>query len=193
MTSIFDPRWAVDKIFPDPSREAGKSLDRIPNETNKYGQPFFEAGASALPGYKDFMDHLMRNPDQILNMLGQGYKESPGFQWNKKEGEGAINNAQAAGGMLGSPQHQQMAGEMATNLASKDYNEYMDRILKGLGIGTQGTGDIVKGGQVAGSDMAKRISDYLTNKSTLQYAGTASQNNIVGDLIGGALKFAGGK
>lgn len=179
-------------LFPNPAKGAEKALNQIPGQTNKYGQPFFEAGAGALPGYREFMDHLMRNPDQLMNMLGQGYKESPGYQWNLKQGQNAIENASAAGGMAGTPQHQQMAGQLATNLASKDYGDYMDRILKMLGLGAAGTGDIVKGGQTAGSDMASRIAEYLTNKSNLQYAGQASQNKMTGDLLGGAMKLVGG-
>lgn len=181
-----------DYMFPNPAKEAGKTLDKIPGQTNKYGQPFFDAGVSSLPGYKEFMERLMQHPDEVMNMLGKGYTESPGYQWNLKQGTEAINNANASGGMLGTPQHEQMAGEMATGLASKDYNEYMDRTLKTLGIGAQGTGDIVKGGQTAGSDMANRIVEYLTNKSNVEYAGTANQNNMTGDLLGGILKLLGG-
>jgi hypothetical protein len=191
MTSIFDPRWALDQAFPDPSRDAGKYLDKIPGQTNKYNEPFFNAGAGQLPQLQDIYQRLLSNPDEIMKMLGQGYQQSPGYQWNLKQGTEAINNANAAGGMLGTPQHEQMAAEMATGLASQDYQKFMDHIMQLFSGGVTGSQTMANQGQAAGNDMANRIAEYLKNQATLKYTGQQSRNDMTGSLLGGALKFAG--
>lgn len=190
---IFDPRYLFDKAFPDPSREAGKSLDKIPGQTNQYEQPFFNAGSGQLPQLNDIYKQLMSDPSKIMDMLGKGYKESPGYQWNLKQGTEAINNANAAGGMLGTPQHEQMAGEMASGLASQDYQKFMDHIMNLFQGGVTGSQTMANQGQAAGSDIASRIAKYLTDQATLKYTGQQSRNDMIARLIGTGASVATGK
>jgi hypothetical protein len=173
----------VEAIFPNPSKEAVKPLNQIPSEVKPLYQPYVDAGKTALPGYQDMMKKLMENPQEFLDMIGKTYKQSPGYDWNVKQGQSAVGNANAAGGMAGTPQHEQMNAEMTEGLASKDYNEYMDRAMKALGIGASGTGDIVKQGASSSGDLAKIIADYLGSKSNLLYTGGANQNTETGGLI----------
>ena len=174
-------------MFPDPSKGAMGDLNKIPSTIKPYYDPYINAGNSALPGYQDFMNQLMRNPDQIMKMLGAGYQQSPGYKFNLEQGTNAINNASAAGGMLGTPQHQQIAGEMASGLASKDYGDYMDRALKMLGLGAQGTGGLIQQGGQMSSDLATALAQALMSKSNLRYAGQANQNQQTGSLIGNVI------
>lgn len=189
---IFDPQYMMNKIFPDPSREAGKSLDRIPGETNQYSQPFYDSGKNQLPQLNDIYKQMMSDPNKLMEMLGGGYKESPGYQWNLKQGQAAMTNANAAGGMLGTPQHEQMAGEMATGLASQDYQKFMDHIMGLFTGGVTGSQSMASQGQQAGSDMASRIQKYLTDQATLKYTGQQSRNDTISSLIGGGMKLLGG-
>lgn len=181
-----------DTYFPDPTKQAGKTLDRIPGQMKQYYDPYVKAGQNAIPGYQDMMSLLMTNPDEFLNRIGQGYKKSPGYDWNLKQGEAGIENAQAAGGMLGSPQHEQENAEMASGLASKDYNEYMNRAMQGLGIGAAGTGNIFNTGANMSSDLATSIANILSGKANLQYAGQEGRNKRTGDMMGMISKFAMG-
>ena len=162
--------------YKNPAKSANETLDQIPGKTKEYMTPWYEAGKNALPGYTEFMQQMMQHPDQIINMLGQGYKKSPGYDWNLKQGQMAIGNAKAAGGMLGTPQHEQESAEMAQGLASKDFNTYMDRVMQGLGIGAGGVGGIVSQGAKSGESLADMIAKVLGQKAQNQFAGTAGEN-----------------
>jgi len=184
------------KLFPNAAKGAEGPLNQIPGQITPYYQPYVDAGKNALPGYQDIMQKLLSNPQDFINQLGQGYQKSPGYDWRLNQGENAINNANAAGGMLGSPQHQQQAGELATNLASQDYDKYMERILQGLGLGAQGTAGLVSQGAQSSSALADALASVLAQKSGLRYAGQANQNKENGGLInsifGGIGSFFGG-
>lgn len=180
-------KGAGEYLFPNAAKGAEGPLNQIPGQIKPYYEPYINAGKSTLPGYQDIMQKLLSNPQDFINELGKGYQKSPGYDFRLNQGENAINNAQAAGGMLGSPQHQQEAGELAGNLANKDFGEYMDRILKGLGIGAAGTSDIVGKGAGASSDLAQALAQVLMSKSNLKYAGQANQNQQTGGLIGNVI------
>lgn len=178
----------------NPADQANQTLGQIPGKINGYYQPFFDAGKSELPGYQDMMNKLMSDPGGFINSLGKGYQQSPGYQWNLGQGESAINNANAAGGMLGTPQHQQQAGQLASNLANQDYNQWMQNAMSAFGTGTKGAGDIVSGGQKAGGSLADAIAQVLGQQAQYQYAGQAGQNagqsQSAGNILGGAAGLA---
>lgn len=182
-----------DTFFPDPSKKAGQTLSQIPGQTNQYGQPFFEAGKNQLPGLDAIYKQLMQNPQAVMDMLSKGYKQSPGYANRLGAGEQAITNSAAAGGMLGTGEHQTNAGKFAENFASDDYNKFMEQIMSLFGQGIGGSQTLANQGQAAGSDMAQRIQKYLTDQAELQYAGQASRNNQTGNIMGGIFKGLSGK
>ncbi len=179
----------------NPGDEANKILGGIPGQVSPYLDPYMNAGKSALPGYQDMMAQLMKDPTQFMKMLGQGYQKSPGYDFNLQQGQNAITNANASGGMLGTPQHEQQAGQMATNLASQDYNQYMQNIMKMFGMGAEGTSNVVQGGQKAASSLADMIAQVLGQQAAYKYAGTAGENEKkssgFGNLLGGIGTIAG--
>lgn len=160
----------------NPADAAMGDLNKIEGKVTPQYQPYINAGQNAMPGYQDIMHQLLSNPQEFMKMLGGGYQESPGYQWKKNQGLGAINNASAAGGMLGTPQHEQEAGELAGHLADQDFNEYMDRVLKGLGMGAAGTEGIINRGQTASSSLADKLAEILGTKAQYKYAGQAAEN-----------------
>lgn len=64
-----------------------------------------------------------------LNQLTTGYKPSPAAIYAVEQATIAANNAAAAGGYFGSPQHQVQLDEQIINIASLDYNQYLYNIL----------------------------------------------------------------
>ena len=174
--NLLDPFGVVHSDYKDPSKAALPDINKIEGKVTPLYQPAISAGNTAMPGYQDIMQKLLSNPQEFINMLGQGYQKSPGYDWNLKQGEGAINNAQAAGGMLGTPQHQQEAGALAGNLANKDFGEYMQRIMQGLGLGAAGTEGIINRGQAASGSLADKIAEILGTKAQYKYAGAAGEN-----------------
>lgn len=175
----------------DPMKEANKYYSQIPDTMKGYYNPYINAGKRSIHPYQNMMQTLMQNPDEFINKMGAGYTKSPGYDWNLKQGQSAITNASAAGGMAGSPQHEQQAAEMATGMASKDYQSYMDRIMQGLGIGTQGMGNIFNTGASMSSDLATSLANALMTQGNMAYEGAMGGNKTKGAQAGGMMSGMG--
>ncbi len=160
----------------NPADVANKYLSEIPGQVKPYLDPYMNAGKSELGNYQDIIHKLLSDPASLLKMFGQGYQESPGYKWELGQGENAINSANAAGGMLGTPQHQQQAGELATNLANQDFQKYLSHILGLFGSGLTGSSDIVGKGAGAAGSLADAIAQVLGQKAQYAYAGQAGEN-----------------
>lgn len=182
--------WAANKLFPDPSKGAQKYLDQVPGVMKPYYDPWINAGREALPKLQGEYGEMMSDPGAIIARLAAGYKESPGYQYKLGQGEQAITNAQASGGMLGTPQHQQEAGQLAENLSSEDFDKYLQEVLGLFGGGLQGTAGLSDTGFKGSSDLATNLATALMNQAGLSYAGQASRNKNTGDLLGGFLGAA---
>lgn len=184
--------WPFDSIFPDPAKKAQPYLDQIPGQLHPYYDPYVNAGRNALSGLPGIYNQMMQNPGDIISRLGAGYKPSPGYQWQLGQGEEAINNASAAGGMIGTPQHQQQAGQLASNLANQDYEQYLNHVLGLFGGGVSGQQGLSDTGFKASNDLATNLAQALMSQSNLAYAGQANQNQQTGGLLGNILGFLGG-
>lgn len=177
-----------------PGDDANKFLDQIPEAMRPYFQKYIDRGdtaGNALQGqYKD----LLGDPGSILSNIGKGYKQSPGFEFNKTQGENSINNAAASGGMLGTNQHQQQAGDLATSLASKDYGDYMKNAIGLYGQGLEGTEKQNDQGFDASTGMGKLLASILGTKGGNAFEEGAAKNkgwsDMLADLIAGGGKFA---
>jgi hypothetical protein len=168
----------------DPSKEANKYFDKMPAELRKYFDPYIGAGQRALPGLEDQFGKLINNPGGRLNEIGQGYQQSPGFQFALKQALGGAGNAAAAGGMAGSPQHEQQNMGIATGLANQDYNNWMQNALGMYGTGLQGQQGLYNTGANAGMRMGENMASILAQKAKLAYEGQNAQNQRSGGLFG---------
>lgn len=184
--------WFRNQLFPDPSRGAMNYLDQIPGQMKPYYNPYINAGRGAMGRLQGAYGEMMDDPSAIISRLGAGYKQSPGFQRRMDQSMGAITNANASGGMTGTPQHEQQAAQMAGDLTSEDYNRYLDRAMGLYGGGVQGFGDMNKMGYGASTDLAQNLAQILMSKSNLNYAGQASQNKNTSDLLGALAGMMGG-
>lgn len=170
-------------------RQTNALLDRIPAELKQLLMPYISAGEGALGKVGTEYNRMITNPNDIISQIGSGYKESPGFQWRRDQGLNAITNAQAAGGMTGTGQHQQLAGELAENLASEDFGNYMNRTLGVYGAGVQGAQGLASGGQMASTDLASSLGDLLYQRAKLNYERQASKNKGSSGLFSDVLGF----
>lgn len=162
---------------PNPSDAAMKYLNQIPGMAKEQYSPWISNATNMMPGMSDLYNRMMQNPGEYFNQISSGYRQSPGYQNALREAMGGIANAQAAGGMAGSPQHQQIAGERATQMADKDFQDYINNIL-----GIQKTG--LTGGEAAlgrGFEGSKSMADILASNLGQQAgysaAGQAQRNN----------------
>jgi hypothetical protein len=198
----------------DAGEEANKYLKRIPGTMSPYYQPYINQGNNAvnqwgnentkLLGNYDAVhnqfNQLMNDPNAIISRIGAGYQKSPGFDWQMKQGQSAINNANASGGMLGTNEHQQQAGQLANNLTNQDYQQYLQQGLglfnTGLqgnanlyGAGLQGTQGLANLGFNASNDLATNLAQALMSQSNLAFANANNQNQqnsgMLGNFFGG--------
>jgi len=174
----------------DPQKEANKYLDQIPDELKQYLMPYIQQGQKSYGHLNDISseyENMYKDPNAIIQRLGAGYKQSPGYQWRLNQGENAINNAAASGGMAGTGQHQQQAGELATNLASQDFNDFMTNVLGLYKGGLSGrTGieqDIYGKGYGASGDLAASIANVLQAKAGMGYQGAQNRNKQWSDAL----------
>ncbi len=170
-------------LFDDPSRDARKYLDQIPGMMKPYYEPYIGAGHNALSLLQGQYGQLLSDPGSLLARLGKGYQSSPGFEFEKNQGLSGIENAAAAGGMLGTMGHQQQAGQLATNLANKDYGDYMKEALGLYGKGLEGEEGINTMGYNASNELAQSLAAALMGQGNLAYEGGANKNKMWSDLL----------
>lgn len=205
----------------DPSKEANKYLSQIPGTITPYYQPYNQMGKQAMgqygaestaltgmrPDLMQALSQLLQNPGQVYNQLGQGYQQSPGYEFNKNQSLQAMTNAAAAGGMAGTPQHQLQAGGIASDLANQDFEKYLNHVMglmtggiNGMGSmysqGMQGLGNLTNLGYQSSNDLASSLASNLVNQANNAYAGAANKNQsgqgLLGGLLGGTAAFLGG-
>ena len=164
----------------NPADSAMPYLQQIPEAMRPYFQPYMQAGEKALPQLESQYGNLMNNPGGELNKIGQGFQQSPGFQSALKEALQAGNQAAAAGGMAGSPMHEQQNMQLATNLGNQDFYNWLEKAMGMFGQGLQGTQGLANMGFGASKSMSDQIAQALAAQSALSYAGSAAQNQSEG-------------
>lgn len=118
-----------------------------------------------LEPLKQRYNSLDTNPGQTYNQFASGYQKSPGYDFALKQALGAVNNSAAAGGTLGTPMNQQVAGNVAGGLASHDFENYLNHVMQLHGEGLIGSNDI-----------AKILTELLGTQAQYGYAGQAGEN-----------------
>jgi len=159
-------------------------LDQIEGTIKPYYDPYIKQGRTAMDDLWKQYDILINDPGSIISRLGKGYTESPGFNFEKTQGLNAINNAAAAGGMMGTMGHQQQAGELSTQLANKDFGEYLRQAMGLYGTGISGKEKVSDRGFSASTGLADRLAQILSGKADYAYEGAAAKNKQMMDLLG---------
>lgn len=177
----------------NPYDEAMPYANQIESGASKYMQPYMDKGMDALNALIGQYGGLINDPGGMLNKIGAGYQQSPGFQFSLNEAMRQMQNSAASGGQAGSPSTQAMMGQRAMGMANQDYGNYLDRATgmynQGLGI----AGNINNQGFNASNQMVQALLQQLASQA--QLAGqSANYNNQstgmgIGDIIGGIAGF----
>lgn len=175
----------------NPADAAMPYLNQIPETIKPYYDPYVNAGQDALGQLMQQYQSLLSNPQSIYNMGAQGFTESPGYQYQMNQGMNAINNAAASGGYLGTTGHQQNAGNMASNMANQEFQNYLGQMLGLYGTGLKGMEGINTMGYGASNELANSLGNNLMNQGNMAYLGQSNQNQANADLfktlLGGAV------
>lgn len=174
----------------DPSKDAMKYLDKIPGQVKPYYDPYINAGKRSLSTLEGQYGDLLNNPGGKLNEIGKGFHESPGFKFALQQALQGSGHAAAAGGMAGSPQHEQQNMELATDIGNKDYYNWLGGATGLYGRGLTGEEGLNETGFNASKSLSDQIAQMLAAKSGLSYAGGAAKNMSRGadisNIFGGA-------
>lgn len=177
--------------YDNPADSASPYLDKIPSTLSPYYQPYIGAGQRALPTLEQNYMGMINSPGDLYKRLGEGYSRSPGYGYAMREGRNAIDQAAAAGGMLGSSDHQRNAGQMAMDLSNADFEKYMQAMNNYYGAGISGEEGLNKMGYDAGSAYGDILGTNLMNQADLAYNRTANSNQANADMWGGIAQGVG--
>jgi hypothetical protein len=173
----------------NPSDTANQYLNQIPGAMDPYYQPYIQQGQQAGQQLNEQYNQLINDPNALYSKFGEGYKQSPGYQFKLNQALQSGNNAAAAGGMAGSMMHQQAANQTANDIASQDFDQYIQKIMGLYGQGLEGK----KGFQEQGYNASMGYGDTLANKLSSQaqygYAGQAGKNANRSNAFGNIIKL----
>lgn len=213
MAPYFQPYIAAGaRSLPGLEAQFQGATNILPFLMGQYGQL-----TGGLPGLQEQYGQLMQDPSGMLAKMGAGYQESPGYKRSKYEAEQSALNAAAAGGMAGSPMHQQYAADISEQLANRDYENYLSRVLGlyvqglggaqqlgqlglGMGMGLEQEGletglGLGKIGAGAAIGFGEDIGSYLAQQQMMNFmkeqAGKKKSSDLWSSLLG-ALGTAGG-
>lgn len=179
--------------YQNPADSAMKYMDQLPDYIKKFMGPYANAGMGALGNLQGQFGNMMNDPSGMLNKMGAGYQQSPGFKFALQQALQGSDHAAAAGGMAGSPQHEQQNMGIATQLGNQDYGNYMQRALGLFGQGLQGEQGIFNTGAQMSQGMGEDLASILAQQAGLAYQGQNAQNQqqggMWGSLIGGGMSL----
>ena len=171
---------------------ASQYYGQIPDVLKQYLKPYADRGNAIYPQLQGQYDQLLHDPSGLFNYLGQGYQQSPGYQFQLNQALNAGNRAAAAKGMLGSPMQQQQAQQTATQLATQDYNQYLARTLGLYGQGLAGEQGIYNTGAGISTNLGENLANALMSQCNLAYSNATNQNQMNQQLLGMLAGLAGG-
>lgn len=179
----------------NPAEAANNYLNQVPSATKPYYQPYIDQGRLASADLNNEYGRMTGDPQSVYDQMGKGYKESQGYQTRLQAALQAAQNASAAGGMLGTPQYQQESAQIANDMSSKDYEDYLNHILGIYGGGIQGKQGVANQGYDASKGYAGILGGNLVGQAQNAYAGQAGQNQANqqnwGNMFGGLGGLAG--
>jgi hypothetical protein len=167
-------------------------LNQIAPTITPYYQPYIDAGQQSLDSLMREYGSLMNDPSARMNQIGSSFQQSPGYGFQYDQGMNAANAAASAGGMAGTPAHQQQASTMANNLANQDYYNYLNNATGYYNQGLGGMSGINQMGYGASNELAQSLMSALMSQGGMGYNGQENQNaqqqqqgnNLMGTLGG---------
>lgn len=182
----------LDPFYSNPANAAMPYLKQIPGTITPYFQPYIDAGQQSLQTLMQNYNQLLTNPGATINQIGQGYQTQPGYNYAQQSAMNAGNAAAAAGGSLGTTQHQQDAAQQSADIANQYYQQYLNQALGLYGKGLQGEEGINKMGYEASNELAQDLASNMASQGTLAYQGTQGQNAANASMLGLISSLIGG-
>lgn len=175
----------------DGQDEASEILGKSENMLRDYYEPYRQYGNQAQPQLQQQYEMLMNNPGSKWNEWGQGFNQSPGYQFQMDQAMNGANQAAAAGGMLGTPQHSQDSMRYASELANQDYYNYMNNMQDLYGAGVSGTQRMFDTGYDATNQLAGSLGNLYGSQANMAYSQGQSKDSMLSSLLGAGFGAGG--
>ena len=162
-------------------------------------QPYNQAGQSAIPQYQNVLNQIA---GQENGNWMKGYQESPYAQYLTGKETNAMQNAAAAGGILGTGANQQAVANLANNITAQDMQNYFNNMQSQNAMQLGGYGNLMNQGLSAGQSQAglsqgfgNLLAQLAVGQGQAQgnrdLASTQGKESGLGGLIGGVLNPGG--
>lgn len=162
----------------NPADAAMPYLNKIPGQVQPYYQPYQEAGRAELGDLTARYREMLDNPSAVYNQAASGYTQSPGYAATLREALAGANNAAAlgGGGGLGTPGHQQYAATAAGDVANKDFQDYLSKVLGLHTQGLEGEQGLEAQGYGANTDYGQMLAQLLGTQGQYAFEGQKGNN-----------------
>jgi hypothetical protein len=144
-----------------------------------------------LESHSQEYGQMIKDPGAVMSKAGEGFQQSPGYQFTLQQALSAGNQASAAGGMVGSPQNQLQSQTTATGLANQDYYNYLNHALNIYGEGVKGYSNL-------GENLSRNLmseSQLAENERMMQQRSeeqeSSDKDGLFGSLTGSLSGIAG--
>jgi hypothetical protein len=168
---------------PFAGNEASEWLDKSADMYKQYYSPYVEAGQRSIPTLEEQYQILLNNPQAMQELLGGGYEQSPGYQYQYDSAMNGVNSAAAMGGALGTQSHQQQAGRTAQGLTNQDYWNYYDANSDLYNKGLSGTRDLYTGGLNATNSLTSGLGNVYGSQADLSSSQYESMMKALGKSL----------
>jgi len=174
-----------------PYEAAGKAFLPYFQQSTGFQNPFYQAGAGAIPQYQNWLN-TQANPSGFINHLMRQYQQSPYAKFLNEQGQRALTNQASAEGLIGSSPYQQAGIDYSQKIASQDMQNWLGNVL---GINTQygaGLGGLIGGGQGSANNLSNLYQDAARFMGGMSYGQEAGQLQDRNSIWSGIAKLFGG-
>lgn len=173
------------------TEDAQAYLAQMEPMLHQYYDPYVQMGQRAMPTLEEQYGMLVNDPAAMQTMLGAGYTQSPGYEYQYDTAMNAGNQALSAGGMLGTPAAQTQMMGTAQGLANEDYWNYYNQNAKLYGMGLSGTQGLFDTGYNATNQLTGGLGNLYGSQANMAYANKQSQDQMLASLLGAGVGAAG--
>ena len=163
-------------------KHAGRAAERGYNEAKGYEQPFIQQGQEQYAPLNQARESLM-HPEQLQNQWAEGYETSPYAQRLMEQSRGLGEQEASSMGLMGSSGALQNIQQGASDIASKDRQQYMNdlmqKYLSGIGIGQ----NIYGTGANMGANLGGQAIGQGQNMAQMKYGQYAAPGQLFGNLL----------